>query len=115
MVLSTIKRLLEKAGHVVSAFQNPKEAIEATLMEDFDLIIADIRMPEIDGVQAVRYMRQIREDKNKPDIPEIFITGYAEDDAKSARALNPYAVHFKPFDLNEFLKIVNEALSRQDG
>ena len=110
LVLKTLTRTLEKAGYSVSAFQDPREAIRQASVEEFDLVITDVRMPHIDGFQALRYMREIRKNKNQPDIPEIVITGYAEEGSKASDHMHSSTVIFKPFDLNEFLAIVKAAL-----
>lgn len=112
MVLQTVTRLLEKEGYFVRAYQDAREAIQDSMEEDFDLVITDIRMPHIDGFETIRYMREMRYEQNKPGIPEIFITGYAEDYAEKAGLLKPHALIFKPFDLKEFVSIVKSALER---
>ena len=108
LVLKTLSRLLEKCGYFVLCFENSVQAMEEMMMEDFDLIISDIRMPEIDGIQTIRYFRESRAQIGKPDIPEILITGYAKDFMDEANKLKPQAVVHKPIDLNEFLEVVKE-------
>ncbi len=110
LVLDAVTHLLERSGHVVRAFQNPLEAVQETMMEDFDLIITDIRMPHIDGFQTIRYVREVRREQGKSQVPEIFITGYAQDYEEEARKLNPHAIIHKPFNLEEFIDIVNGAI-----
>ncbi len=110
LVLKTLTRLLEKAGHTVRAFQDSREAIQSTLCEDFDLVITDIRMPHINGFQTVRYIREMRRKNQKSEPKEIFITGYAEDYEEIAGEIKPHAVIMKPFDLQEFIAVVNQAL-----
>ena len=110
LVLNTVTRLLEKSGHQVSAFQNPKEAIQEAMMDDFDLVISDIRMPEVNGLQAIRYMREMRSQQGKNQIPEIFITGYASDYGEEAEKLKPRAIVHKPFEIADFITVVNNAL-----
>jgi CheY-like chemotaxis protein len=110
LVLKTLDRTLEKAGYEVHAFQDPREAVRQAAIEEFDLVITDIRMPHIDGYQALRYVREIRKNKNKPEVPEIVITGYAEEGVKATDQMHTPTVIFKPFDLNEFLAIVKAAL-----
>lgn len=109
-VLDTISHLLERLGHMVCAFQNAKDAIQETMLEDFDLIISDIRMPKIDGIQAIRYIREIRQQQGKSQIPEILITGYAEDYAEEMTKLKPHAIIHKPFDLDEFIKVISSKI-----
>ncbi len=114
LVLSTVTRLLEKSGHKVSAFQNAKEAMQEAMMDDFDLVISDIRMPEINGLQAIRYMREMRSQQGKDQIPEIFITGYAADYGEEAEKLKPRAIVHKPFNLADFITVVNDAIEVGD-
>jgi CheY-like chemotaxis protein len=109
LVLATLLRLLERAGYAVQAFQKTAAAIQASMMEEFDLVITDIRMPEIDGIQAIRYIREVRQKNNWQQAPEIFITGYAQDYEPSARALHPHAFIHKPFDSGEVREVVRKA------
>ena len=110
LVLKTVTHLLEKSGHKVIAFESAREALHEAMMDDFDLLISDIRMPEINGIQAVRYMREMRSGQGKSQIPEIFITGYASDYGEEAKLLKARAVILKPFSLQEFISVVNETL-----
>jgi len=110
LVLRTLERALEKAGYEVLAFQDPREAVRQAALEEFDLVITDIRMPHIDGFQALRYIRDIRKNKNQPEVPEVVITGYAEEGLKATDEIHSPTVIFKPLDLNEFLSIVREAV-----
>jgi CheY-like chemotaxis protein len=109
LVLKTLARALERAGYAVLAFQDPREAVRQAALEEFDLVITDIRMPHIDGFQALRYVRELRSSKNQPAVPEIIITGYAEETLKSAGEGREPAVIFKPIDLNQFLSVVKSA------
>lgn len=113
LVLKTLSRALEKEGYAVFAFQDPREAVRQAAVEEFDMVITDIRMPHIDGYQALRYVREIRKSRSQPEVPEIVITGYAEERLKAQDGMNFPTVIFKPFDLNEFLSIVKEVSERQ--
>lgn len=110
LVLQSLARLLEKSGYVVKAVKSAKEAIDASLMEEFDLVITDIRMPEVDGIQALRYLREVRRDKGQAQAPEILITGYAKEYEEPAKHIGAYAMVHKPFQLEEFLGVVKKAL-----
>ena len=109
LVLKTLTRALEQAGYEVFAFQDPREAVRQAALEEFDLVITDIRMPHINGFQALRYVREVRQGRSQPEIPEIIITGYAEEGQKAADGMHAPAVIFKPIDLNEFLSVVKAA------
>jgi PAS domain S-box-containing protein len=66
--------LLENAGLRVSVVDNGLKAIEAVKKTDFDLVLMDIQMPEMDGLTAVR---EIRKDAKNKDLPIIAMTAHA--------------------------------------
>ena len=99
---------------MVRAFQNPVEAFQESAMEDFDLIVTDIRMPHIDGFETIRYIREVRREQGKSRVPEILITGYAAEHEDETKSLNPHAIIHKPFDVQDFIDIVNNTLREWD-
>jgi CheY-like chemotaxis protein len=64
-----IMRALETAGHTVLGCENGKKAVEYIEHEHADLLITDILMPEMDGVETVRAIRRFR-----PDLPILAIS-----------------------------------------
>jgi two-component system sensor histidine kinase/response regulator len=68
--------LLEKMGHVVSLAVNGKEAVEMLRRESFDMVLMDIQMPVMGGVEAVRCIRE-DEQKTGAHIPIVAITAHA--------------------------------------
>lgn len=103
MVTKSLCDLLNKTGFSADAIENGFDALEKIRQMHIDLIVVDIRMPKIDGVQLVKKIKEIIKSKNKPDIPVIFITGYPDSkEAIEARGLGE--VIFKPFDNKEFLE-----------
>ena len=105
LVLQTLKILFKKEGDIVVAVRSGKKALETVERSDFDLVIADIKMPEMDGVEAVKKIKEYCKSKNKPEIPVMFITGYA-DVAAQEKAGQLGEVVLKPFDMREFLDFV---------
>nr|CAI78692.1 putative two-component response regulator protein [uncultured Gammaproteobacteria bacterium] len=72
-VLESLKALLRENGHTVEGFNSPTKALEAFKKKgDFDLVISDIRMPEMTGGQLIAEIKKI-----KPDQHCIGITAYA--------------------------------------
>lgn len=111
-VLNSLERLFKKEGYIVYAAKNGKEALEKVDKTDFDLVIIDIRMPELDGIETVKSIKEIRKHNSKPDIPVMFITGYADIDANE-KAKQFGDVVLKPFDLEEFLNRVKQQSVRR--
>ena len=76
-------KLLETRGHRVTLASNGKEAVEAFKKGDFDLILMDIQMPEMDGFEATRRIRELEAenqssiDNQQSTIPIIAMTAHA--------------------------------------
>jgi len=105
-VLSTI---LESWGFESHAVNNPSEVLRLLEKEEFDLILLDIRMPEISGLELLERIKGVH-----PSIPVIMITAVGTAEA-AVKALKLGAEGFitKPFDQDEILNSVNAALSRR--
>jgi signal transduction histidine kinase/DNA-binding response OmpR family regulator/HPt (histidine-containing phosphotransfer) domain-containing protein len=67
--------LLAKAGHEVTVAENGHQAVDALRAQDFDVVLMDIQMPELDGVQATRQIRSLPAPKNS--VPIIAMTAHA--------------------------------------
>lgn len=107
LVTKTLKKLLAKAGYNAIITSSAKEAFEFAQNQDFDLVVCDIRMPEIDGIETITRLREIRAAKGIPACPEIIITGYADEEKyKEAVQLKVAEYLFKPFDTNQFLEAI---------
>ncbi len=68
--------LLEKWGHSVTIADNGIKAVELSAAQDFDLILMDVEMPEMDGFQATRAIRQ-REQGTSTHMPIVAMTAHA--------------------------------------
>lgn len=107
LIVRTLSKLLEKNGYSVLVAKNGQDALAMVEEESFDLIVADIRMPGINGVEIIE---AIYKNLGK-NIPTIFITGYADEEIRQkAKALKPIAYIYKPFDIGDLVEEVKEAL-----
>lgn len=92
--------------YLVYGASSPSEALALARENIFDLVVTDVRMDEMDGIQCLQQMRHIQ-----PDLRSIVITGYASDDAPG-RAIRVEAEDylFKPFGIAQFLTAVERVL-----
>lgn len=104
-VLNSLEKLFKKENYIVVKALSGNEAFEKVQSQSFDLVIADIRMPDIDGVETVKKIKQIQKEKGRRDIPVLFITGYA-DLAANTEAERIGEVILKPFDIENLLNRV---------
>jgi len=109
LVTESLKRLLKKEGYNAEIAKSGKEALEKVKKTDFGLIISDVRMPEMDGIETIKQIRAYLEKTGKKPIPEVLITGYADADKyENANELEIADYLYKPFDNAEFLRIVKK-------
>jgi CheY-like chemotaxis protein len=106
-VLKSLEKLFKKQGYEVTSVSSGKLALECVEKVDFDLIIIDIRMPDLDGVETIKRIKEIRKSKSKQDIPVVFITGYS-DVVAIDKAKQYGEVILKPFDLEELLSRIRK-------
>jgi CheY-like chemotaxis protein len=112
LVTKSLQKLLKKESYAVVVAASGDEAIKQCKSQDFDLIISDIRMPELDGIETVKKIRQLLKETGKKPIPEILITGFAEEDSyKRALELKVSDYIYKPFDMKEFVNTVRKNLN----
>jgi CheY-like chemotaxis protein len=111
LLTKTFAKVLERKGYDVYIAKNGEDACVIAEEEVFDLIIADIKMPGMDGIETIKRLRGIFTEKKVNCPPEIFITGFADEHQElEAKKLNPKAYILKPFDLNFFLKTVEMSI-----
>jgi CheY-like chemotaxis protein len=71
-----VERILEKEGHRVTAVENGREALDQLQRADFDLVLMDIQMPVMDGIEATQAIRAA-EAVSKIHVPIIALTAHA--------------------------------------
>ncbi|PIQ86085.1 MAG: hypothetical protein COV74_06135 [Candidatus Omnitrophica bacterium CG11_big_fil_rev_8_21_14_0_20_45_26] len=109
LVLRSVRNLLERQGFKVLAASSGDEAKNLILSNDINLIISDIRMPGQDGIALIGEIKQLIQQREMMEIPFVFITGYASEDAPiEAIKLGAKDYLLKPFDLDELLAAVRK-------
>lgn len=109
LVRKSIEGILRIEGYHSVSVNNPFEALEKIKETDFDLIVSDIRMPGMNGVEAARKIRQMMDEGAKKQMPIIFITGYAETSVElDAEKLGEVII--KPFDVTQLAMTIREYL-----
>ena len=100
--------LLEKKGHYIIAAKNGREALDKLQAESFDLIIMDVHMPEMDGLEATTRIRTAEKDRGG-HIPIIAMTAFAmqEDRNKCLKAGMDYYLS-KPLDAEELYNVLEK-------
>ena len=107
IVLISVQRLLARRGYAVTVSPSGSNAIEATEGNIFDLIISDVRMPGLNGVETVKQIKKLQAKLGQPNPQVIFLTGYADVDLEQeAKKLNPIGYILKPFDAEDLLRII---------
>ena len=107
LITKSLLKLLDIEGYKTTIARSGSEAIEKIKETNFDLIISDVRMPGLDGIETIKQIRAYLKKSNKKTIPEVLITGYA-DVEKYEKAMNLKVADYlyKPFDKSDLLRVV---------
>ncbi len=113
---AAIRRVLNKIlteenkGYEVFEAEDGVAGMEIIKKEDFDLVLCDIKMPKMDGVEVLEAIKKI-----KPEIPIVMISGHGDlDTAVNTMRLGAFDYISKPPDLNRLLNTVRIALDTQE-
>ena len=114
LIQKLISKLLAKAGHSAEIVPNGAQAVIAVQRTNYDLVLMDMQMPELDGVSAARKIRQL--DGPMRDVPIIALTGNAlvgQRESCLAAGMNDYVS--KPFEPEQLYAAINRlgALKRK--
>ena len=107
-ILNLFQKFFERSGFYVSAFSEPLLAVQEFMKNnddnDYDLVISDIRMPEMNGIELASIIRK----KNK-DIPIILMTAYNTIDIEPSilKSLNIEDIINKPIKLKDLIEKIN--------
>jgi len=110
-VTTLAKRLIERELEVVVGVYSGKEAIEEIRNNTYDVIILDVKMPGLDGVETLREMKKI-----DPGIEVIMLTGHASvDSAVEGMRLGAYEYLMKPCEIDELMEKINGAYELKEA
>jgi response regulator RpfG family c-di-GMP phosphodiesterase len=110
-ILSALRRLFRPQGYRIFIAEGGAAGLEVLEKEQIDLVISDMRMPEMDGATFLKEVRN-----RWPNVMRILLTGYA-DITSTVAAINQgeiYRYISKPWDDNEIVSIVAEAIEHQN-
>ncbi len=109
IVIRSCTRILSDGAYTVEAVQDGFSALKKVEEADFDLLILDVMMPKMDGLEVLQAVKE-----RHPDLEVIMMTGLSEiQTAVKAMKLGAFDYLSKPFDPDELLIIVNRALERR--
>jgi CheY-like chemotaxis protein len=110
------RELLRKAGYLVSTASDGREALQQLAGEGFDLVLMDIQMPVMDGIEATRAIRSAPELIHAATIPIIAMTAYAMSGDREkflAAGMDDYIA--KPVSIQELRKVMERVLGPSTG
>jgi len=108
--------LLEKAGFAIVHAHNGAEALRFALAEIPDLILMDIQMPEMGGVEATEIIRSLEAERGDPPMPIIALTANAmSHQIEQYLAAGMTAAVSKPIEPAELFRVIDDALQGDVG
>ncbi len=110
LVLESLKMVLKEAGYKVKAVSVPEKALSVFDKDSIDLVITDLKMPNISGIELLKEIKQ-----KAPDCPVIMMTAYATVET-AVEAMKQGAVDYimKPFSADELELIVKRAIKEKE-
>ena len=111
IVLDSVKKILSKEGFEIDVSLRSPEGLDLAMKQEYDIVLTDIRMPEIGGMRILRDIKRV-----KPAVPVVIITGYATvNSAVQAMKLGASDYIEKPFTPEELVGRVNKAFEKAEA
>ena len=108
IALKSLLHIMKKEGYEVVGTHNGSNALKLIDEKEFDVVLTDLRMEKVDGMQILKRCRELY-----PDIEVVMITGYATvQSATEAMKKGAYDYITKPFKLDEVRRVVREAIEK---
>ena len=96
-------QVLSEDGHKVSLATNGAQVIEKVQKEDFELLLSDVHMPIMNGLETLRTMRS-----TFPQLPVVMMDSYPDQLVKQAENEGALTCIHKPFDLKELREVIEK-------
>ena len=110
VAVRNLEHVMKKEGYEVTATQSGANALSYLDKQSFDVVLTDLRMEKVDGMQILKKCRE-----TSPDTEVVLITGFATlESAVDAMKQGAYYYIAKPFRLDEVRKVVAEAMTKID-
>ena len=116
-IRNTLREILADEGHEVEVAENGKQGLEMAQAKAYDLIFSDIKMPEMDGMEVLKALKQPLptspqgEEVEPIETPVVMISGHGDvETAVQALKMGAYDFLLKPLDLNRILITTKNAL-----
>ena len=111
IVIDSITKILKEEHIDVDATLSGRQGIDMALQKPYDLVLTDLRMPDIGGMRVLRDIK-----RGKPNLPVVMVTGYASvPSAVQAIKLGAAEILEKPFSPDGLVAVVRKALSARSG
>ncbi|RLD69292.1 MAG: sigma-54-dependent Fis family transcriptional regulator [Bacteroidetes bacterium] len=109
-IRNTLKEILEYEDHQVEIASDGFEGLEKAKENTYDIILCDIKMPNMDGIEVLEKLEEL-----SPDVPVVMISGHGSVET-AVEALKKGAYDFieKPLELNRLLVTIRNALEKKD-
>lgn len=104
-----VQAILEPYGHQITSAENGRKALEAYAANHFDIILMDVQMPEMDGLQATRAIRNFEQSMGHTPVPIVAMTAFAGSEDRQVcldAGMNYYLT--KPLKPAQLLKLLNQ-------
>jgi DNA-binding NtrC family response regulator len=109
-IRKVLAAVLEEKGYMIDAAEDGKEAIEKTDKNFYNLVLVDIRLPDIEGSKLIAMMRE-----TTPRMRKIIITGFPSlQNAVEALNKGADAYIIKPFDMDKVLQTIKDQLKKYE-
>jgi len=108
IALRNLEHVMQKEGYAVAATQSGQNALKLLEEQQFDVVLTDLKMEKVDGMQILKRCREL-----SPDTEVIMITGFATlESAVNTMKHGAFYYIAKPFKLDEVRKVVREAVEK---